>query len=450
MKKLLLLFVFIAMVVSVTAQEISSMSVEDYKNDTINKGHFSYIELKLHSGGILQGTKNLGEFFAEGHSSSELRIGFQSTGRKKWQRTWNYPQYGIGFFAGDMRASATLDSIIGTPAGIYGFIGMPWYRSPNEKFWFNTDLAAGLSYGFTPYDVATNPLNDVIGSRVNVYFNLQLATYYRISDRIDLNLGAGLIHFSNGRWRTPNLGINLVGLNMGVAYHFNPMGPYVKSVGNASQSNPLRPQFIVKDDEESENRTEINIIGALGTNSNKPIKAGSGLQGNSFLASSVIIDYAHRFWERGKVTTGLDLFYDASLGETYVNYQYTKIEENGTLVSYPVDADGNVLTTSDGSPDYSNPAHAYSGTLPHDVQLYQKVMAGWHVGHDLLIERFTLVTQFGMYIYKQSPKRGGWYLRAGGKVSINEHLFANITLKTQNGGISDWVEFGMGYRIFKD
>jgi hypothetical protein len=38
-------------------------------------------------------------------------------------------------------------------------------------------------------------------------------------------------------------------------------------------------------------------------------------------------------------------------------------------------------------------------------------------------------------------------MRVGGKIGLTENLDAHIALKTRNGGIADWIEWGVSYKL---
>ena len=104
-----------------------------------------------------------------------------------WQQLHNYPYYGLGIFGGSLGES-DVDSVVGSPSGVYFFYGEPIVRF--GKFTLTADFGIGLSYDFNPYHVEDNPANDIIGSRVNLYFNGNLIMYYAVDDRLDLSVGA--------------------------------------------------------------------------------------------------------------------------------------------------------------------------------------------------------------------------------------------------------------------
>jgi len=379
------------------AQEISHFTTDQYKGGR-SGGQYHYLEIKYHQGSHPNSSKYIQELLEGGYKAIELSVGTQSTGRQDWQRMHACPQYGLGFYLGDL-GNSQADSIVGTPSGIFGYVGIPIWRI--RKFMFMTDLAAGLSYDFNPYDAETNPYNDVIGSWMNVYFNINFNARWQVSDRIDLSIGYDLTHFSNGRWRTPNKGINLMGANFGIAYNFSPLNNYRKFVGDTAYY-PIRPELIYEPAPKWEKYSEITIFGTIGTSTNSgPVENEAGPR---FFNSSWGAEYARCFWNRGKVVLGTDIFYDGSLIDGY--------------------------------------------DKPHsEVTMLERMSFAAHVGHDFLIERITFMTQFGYYLYKESSERGSWFLRAGGRIALNDRWKVHICLKTMNGGIADWVEWGMAYSI---
>ena len=85
-----------------------------------------------------------------------------------------------------------------------------------------------------------------------------------------------------------------------------------------------------------------------------------------------------------------------------------------------------------------------------DVTLNEKVFYAYHIGGHYLIERFSFIFNIGGYIYKPFPQRGSWFMRAGGRIGLTPHLDAHIALKTRNGGVADWIEWGVAYKFFKN
>jgi hypothetical protein len=407
MKNFISLLIIILAFSGIQAQEFSSFNPEDFDKEK-NYGMFNYIQVSAYRGQHLV-DDDYKNFFSEGFNGIGVRFGTQATGRKEWQRLHNYPQYGIGVTFFDMGGSS-VDSILGKPASFYFFFGAPMARF--GKFRLNTDVELGLSYDFNPYDPETNSEQNLIGASTNLHSNFTLAIYYKLSERIDLSLGASFLHFSNGRSFTPQKGVNLFGLNLSSSYNFNPVKNYTKEVRPDYQP-PIRPEFVVADKSPFKGHHELILSGTIGTVMSMPNEwkheDGSldttGVKGPRYMTNSFIAEYAYQFARKLKVVAGLDMFYDGS------------VENN------------------------------YDDILPQNTTFSDKAFYGYHFGTHYLIERITFMVNIGGYIYKPFPQRGNYFMRVGGRIGLTENLDAHIALKTRNGGIADWIEWGVAYKF---
>ena len=387
-------------------QEFSSFKPEQFNKDT-NYGSFNYIHINYLAGDHLTFPEGLEEAFASGYKAVELKFGWQSTGRQTWQQLHSYPVYGLGVFISSL-GGADVDSLIGAPSALYFFYGMPLFRI-GTRFTTYFDLGAGLSYDFNPYDAEDNPNNDIIGSNVNLYFNGNFQMMYKVSERMDLTLGANFLHFSNGRSNTPQRGINLAGLNLGAKYNFNAIKGHTKKV-NPSYQPAIRPTYIKGPKPKLNRYGEFQFLVSAGTVETEPGEAKTSTGQTSseqkrYYTSTISGDYAYLVLRKLKLHAGLDWMYDGSL-ENYID-----------------------------------------GKNPQDVDFGGKFMFGYHAGFQFLIERFAFYYSLGSYLYKETDTRGGWYMRVGGRIGITDDIDAHIALKTRNGGIADWIEWGLAYKL---
>ena len=411
MKRIIITFSILFLFASSYAQEFSKFTTEDFDRDK-NYGFFNYIQVSGYKGQHLTGGDKTGTLFERGFHGVGIRVGTQSTGRKDWQRLHNYPKYGIGVSFFDL-GGAPADSIIGMPTALYFF-----YSAPVARFWdftFSTDLEIGLSTDFKPYDAETNNLQDYIGATTNLHFNLNLALNYTLSDKFDIGIGMVMMHFSNGRSFTPQRGINLGGLSLNSSYYFNPIKNYTKLVDPGYQP-PIRPEYIIAEKPAFKPHHEFQFFTSVGTVQAEPGEFKdengdvdtTGAVGPRYFVSTSSVDYAYQFARKFKILAGVDAFYD-------------------------------------GSAEY-----LYDDKLPQETTYSDKSFYGGHVGFHYLIERFAFVFHYGRYIYKPFEQRGKWYMRVGGKLGITENLDAHIALKTRNGGIADWIEWGISYKLKVD
>ncbi|MGE5943630.1 MAG: acyloxyacyl hydrolase, partial [Flavobacteriales bacterium] len=75
---------------------------------------------------------------------------------------------------------------------------------------------------------------------------------------------------------------------------------------------------------------------------------------------------------------------------------------------------------------------------------YKRV--GFFVGHELFVNKTSLVTQLGYYTYYPYDFEGRTYFRVGLKRYINDKWFGALTLKS-HGAKAEAVEFGVGVRL---
>ena len=407
MKKFISSITALLLLITLQAQEFSSFTTDDFDKDK-NYGFFNYIQVTGYRGQHLAGV-DVQEFLTEGFYGVGIRFGTQSTGRKEWQRLHNYPQYGVGVTFFDL-GDARIDDVLGKPSALYGFFGAPMARFGN--FRLNTDVEIGLSYDFNPYDPETNPYQNLIGAKANLHANFTMAMYYAVSERVDLSLGASFMHFSNGRMFTPQRGINLVGLNLATAYNFNPVKNYTKNVRPEYQP-PIRPEFVVAEKSPFKGHHEFILMASIGTVQAEPGEwkdelgkiDTTGIKGPRYVTNSYTAEYAYQFARKLKFVAGMDMFYDGS------------VENN------------------------------YDDKLPQNTTFGDKAFYGYHIGGHYLIERITVVFNLGSYLYKPFPQRGTWFMRAGGRIGLTENLDVQVALKTRNGGIADWIEWGVAYKF---
>jgi hypothetical protein len=368
---------------------------------------FNFIQLSGYGGHHLDFEKSR-PMLQDNFLGLGFRLGKQSRGFKAWQQVHGYPQYGIGLSYFDL-GSKHVDQLFGTPISYYLFYGAPIYHFSN-KFRLNADMELGLATAFHKYDPESNPEQNIIGSKTNLHAHLTLELYYKLSERIDMALGLGFIHYSSGRLSTPQKGLNMIGFNASSAYHIGPV-----SNSNSMDLNYHRPTFYQREISRFEPFSEISIMGSLGLVQAEPgyWKHPNGdmdttsNQGPRYFTNSASVDYAYQFSYKFKVMTGLDFFYDRSV----VNY--------------------------------------YENQRPDELRFSDKAFYGAHLGLQYVVGKISLMFHYGRYLYKPFEERGKWYIRCGGRFELARHLDAQLSLKTRDERVSDWIEWGLVYKIKK-
>ena len=124
-------------------------------------------------------------------------------------------------------------------------------------------------------------------------------------------------------------------------------------------------------------------------------------------AGSLQLDVARHLAYISKITFGFDYFFDGSLAEEYADEYGGKDNVPNSKLSYP----------------------------------------GIHVGHELMIHRFTILVHYGR-TFEDIKGRGNWYARVGGRYDITQNFFAKVALKTPGGFVADFIEWGLGVNFY--
>lgn len=250
-------------------------------------------------------------------------------------------------------------------------------------------IAQGLAYNTNPYDKEDNHKNIAFGSHFlsSTYLMLNYKKE-RIFNRFGLQTGLSLIHYSNANVKAPNTSVNTIAFNFGLTYNLdNEDAEYI--------DNP--------DDEKFTERIKYNIAFRSGINQSDVIGSGQF----PFYIFSAYAD--KRLGHISAVQLGVDVFFSNFLKEL-IYYQ---------SVSFPE------LDVS-GKEDYKR--------------------VGLFAGHELFINKMSIETQFGYYVYYPFDFEGRTYIRIGLKRYFGKKFFGAMTLKS-HGAKAEAVEFGIGVRL---
>lgn len=114
---------------------------------------------------------------------------------------------------------------VGAPWALYVFQGAQIARF-GHGLSLDYEWNFGVSMGWRPYDPGgskgsgTNPLNAVVGTRVNAYMNGGIFLSWHPKPDWTLSAGLDLTHFSNGDTTFPNTGVNSIGARFGLTKSF--------------------------------------------------------------------------------------------------------------------------------------------------------------------------------------------------------------------------------------
>ena len=344
----------------------------------------TYFDVQLFRGNIIKHTEDVGHLIS-GHPDGFLvSYNWKTFGKKEWEQVYNYPDYGISFHYLDFKNQYL---------GYNVALGLHY-----NFYFFNRNLMFRISQGIgmtsNPYDKETNNKNNAFGTKVmdNTYFMLQYKKE-NLFNRIGFQAGFMLTHFSNGRFKAPNSGINTVALNVGLNYNLtNEKEEFIV--------DSLPPSASYKE------RIKYNIAFRTGISEGPVPHLGQ----RQFYHIGLYAD--KRIGRKSALQLGTDVFFSRYLKD-YIDF---------VSVAFP-------------------PGHESYAASDTD---YKRV--GLFVGHELFINKLSIETQLGYYVYKPFDYEIDIYQRIGAKYYLYKNLFTGVGLKT-HGGRAEAIEATIGVRL---
>ena len=255
---------------------------------------------------------------------------------------------------------------------------------------FQLRIGQGIAYNTNPYDRETNFRNTAYGSHL-LSSTLIMGSYHRekIWKRLGIKAGLSLIHYSNANFKAPNASTNTVAFQLGLNYSLDQEGREYIPLPMETEKNlePLGWNFVLR-----AGQNEGDVVGA-------------GQFG--FVTPSVYID--KRLGQKSAIQAGVDVFFSGFLREL-IRFQSISFPENEV------------------APDTD----------------WRRV--GVFVGHELRIDRMSVLTQLGYYAYYPFDFEGRVYNRIGIQRYFGDHWFGVVSLKS-HAAAAEAVEFGIGYRL---
>jgi len=252
-------------------------------------------------------------------------------------------------------------------------------------------VSQGIGFTTNPYDKETNNKNNAFGSKFldNNYILLQYQKQNLLGP-IGFQTGFMLTHFSNARFKAPNSGINSYSFNFGLNYNFDKDRTIIKD------SLPNTKSYAEK--------IKYNLAFRTGI-SEAPVV---GIGQRQFYHIGLYAD--KRFNRKSAIQLGTDVFFSRYLKD-YIQFSSVAFPDKK-----PVDPNTD----------------------------YKRI--GVFVGHELFINKLSIETQFGYYIYKPFKYDIDIYQRLALKYYINKNIFTGIGLKTHKAK-AEAAELTLGIRL---
>lgn len=273
---------------------------------------------------------------------------------------------------------------LGNNIGIYGHFNFYFFKR-NVVF----RVGQGLALSSNPYHRINNPKNIAFGSKLlsstYVMFNYKKE---RLFKNIGFQAGLSLIHYSNANVKAPNTSVNIITANAGLVYNLADESPkYKLPEEKITLTEPIK----------------LNFVFSSGINESDVINSGRF----PFYVLSAYAD--KRINYKSAFQFGAEVFISEFLKE-YIAYE---------AVAFPNE-------NIDAKADYKR--------------------IGIFIGHELFINKLSIVTQAGFYAYYPYDFEGRTYLRLGLKRYFGKKWFAALSVKA-HGTAAEAVELGIGIRL---
>jgi len=135
-----------------------------------------------------------------------------SKGKKAWEQFFHYPDVVFNLSYADFGD----DEIFGDGISAYVALNQSKIKGKLIRHW---RYGFGVGYLNKPFHQIYNPTNNVIGSEINLTMKLGYGYEFLLQPNLGIQAMAMASHHSNGRVELPNLGINVLGVQVGLKYY---------------------------------------------------------------------------------------------------------------------------------------------------------------------------------------------------------------------------------------
>lgn len=308
----------------------------------------------------------------------ELNIVKPSDGSKMWHLENNKPDVGLTFSLIDFGNP----KVLGQSYSISPFIEIPLNKKERaSRVIFR--VSWGLSYLTKRFDIRQNHKNIAIGSNWNAFVQYRFLWHLNLSPKLRLEPGLGISHVSNGRMQVPNLGLNLISINMGLTYKI---------------SDPKSEITKIDSSMKAKSRHELLAWVAAGVNEKDPPG------GPKLPAYTLSVNYFFNKRNTHKIGAGLDVYYEESHVMDLEHFGY--------------------------------PYKSYA----------DKLRAGIKFAYSYNVGRISFPLEMGYYFYSPYNDDGPFFHRFGIRYTGDKGLFLQFGMKS-HWVVAYHFDLGVGYRL---
>ena len=334
------------------------------------------IETNVHTGIVFPLYEALSYLIEDDVYAFSVTVNFPTYGKDFWEKLYNYPRPGAGYSFWTLGNN----DVFGKAHALYGYINMPIIKH-SDKFSLNYQMSIGGAYITKRFDVYENHINRAVSTHANIFFRFGIDAKIKYNPRSELVIEAGGTHFSNGKIKSPNYGLNAGTLSLGFNY----------LIGNPSEiiQEPVMPES---------GKHYVQSV-----NYSAGVKVYDNLAGNNYFTSSLSYNLEIVINQRRRLGGGADLFYDGSINEA--------------------------LAVEEGN---------------QEDEFKNLFRAGLHISYSARYKQLILGIQAGHYLYTKYTVLTKIYTRLSVQYMLSDHLSAGLALRSHFGK-ADCFELGACY-----
>ncbi|WP_317896529.1 acyloxyacyl hydrolase [Aurantibacillus circumpalustris] len=338
------------------------------------------IKPAISPGFVLVHRSTIGHLIKGYPTNYEINISKPTLGNKLWHHENNMPDIGLSLQCLDFKNPSQLG---------YALTVAPYIEIPLNEKEKRSRLVIRLCFGATyitkSFDIKTNHKNIAIGSHVNAFVQFKGFWQFKLSKALRFEPGFIFTHASNGKAKNPNLGLNVLSLNMAL----NILMPSTKP----------KPEIIKVDSStKAKSKNEIMAFAAIGFNQRN-------IATKDLKCYVVSLTYQRNVRNTHKFSVGFDLFYDE-------NYQ---IDYENTFLRKPTGFEGMRMSA--------------------------------RLGYSYNVGRISFPIELGYYVFQKTQPDANIVSRIGVRYYSRSGLIVHFGLRTHFAVAYDF-EYGLGYRFF--
>ncbi|MCS6796871.1 MAG: acyloxyacyl hydrolase, partial [Raineya sp.] len=295
-------------------------------------------------------------------------------GKLAWEQDFRYPQTSFALTYFNYQ-----NPIIGHSLAVSANMLLPIYRHTKHNLQFK--IGTGIAFATNPFDIENNFQNNVLSNVWSYVMQGGFWWNYHLNSHWKLKTGLQITHYSNGAFKLPNAGVNVITAFVGTSYVFNPE----KIIYSQIEKEPFQPKWYLQN----------TFSGSLiETEINQPRKH-SVFNLGLYVARDVS--------RKHRLNAGLDISWNEG-----IKYQIDQKFANAT-----------------SKPDYRRISVV--------------------IGDEITFGDMSLNIQLGYYIRRQFEAKTDmpFYQRYGLKWYFHKNIFAGLLLKT-HASVAECAEFTLG------